>query len=267
MSVFSSSVLAQGQVEITPTESASEEQKLGDRPPYKGDLPSLASLNIRDAHLEEVLTGLTKPWAMEFLSDDELIITEIGGKLYRYGLKAKKLTEISGLPKIATDQLQTGLLDVEIHPEFGSNRRIYFSYVVSDEKTGKYYLTAVAAATLEDNQLSGLREILRAGPYGWSPSNFGGALEFDTDGYLYVSIGDRSEHELAQQGDRLEGKILRLHDDGRVPSDNPFVGDDAVDDRIYALGVRNPQGLHFDDKTGYLFESDHGPMGGAVSCA
>ena len=261
--LFSSALCwAQGQAPVDSEASGKEEIKLGDRPAYLGKLPSLASLNIRDAILEEVYSGLTKPWAMEFLSDDELLITEIDGKLFRYQISSKKLTEISGLPEIATEQLQTGLLDVEIHPDFESNQKIYFSYVISDEKTRKYYLTVVARAILQANALVEVQEIVRSGPFGWSPSNFGGALEFDTEGYLYISIGDRSEHQLAQMGDRLEGKILRLHDDGSVPDDNPFVDDSNIDNRIYAFGVRNPQGLHFDETYGQLFESDHGPMGG-----
>ena len=260
--VFSTMCWAQGATATDSAVAEKEEIKLGDRPVYRGKLPSLASLNIRDAILEEVYSGLTKPWAMEFISANEMILTEIGGKLFRYQLDNNEITEITGLPEIATDQLQTGLLDIEIHPDFESNQKIYFSYVISDEKTRKYYLTVVTSAVLQGNALVDLQEIVRSGPFGWSPSNFGGALEFDADGYLYISIGDRSEHQLAQIGDRLEGKILRLHDDGGVPDNNPFVNDDLIDDRIYALGVRNPQGLHFDATYGRLFESDHGPMGG-----
>jgi len=230
--------------------------------PYSGKLVSLSKLNIRDARLDELLTSLTAPWAFEFINEREIIITEISGKLSRFNLESREQIYISGLPKIATKRTQTGLLDVELHPSFKQNNRIYFSYTASDEDTGNFFRTVVVTAILKGDSLHELREITPPGHFGWSPSNFGGALEFDAQGYLYISIGDRSEGVLSQQGDRLEGKILRLHDDGSVPADNPFVGNDEIDDRIYALGVRNPQGLHFDEASGILFETEHGPMGG-----
>ncbi len=236
--------------------------KPGEPKPYKGDLVSLAALNIRNVQLETVLSELKELWAIEFLGPDELIISEIRGRLYRYKISTKVLQPISGLPRIATESEQTGLLDIELHPDFKHNKRIYFSYSASDEETGRFFLTAVATAELRGTDLLGVHDILRAGPFSWSPSNFGGALEFDPEGYLYVAVGDRSEHMFAQQGERLQGKILRLNDDGSVPADNPFVNDATVDDRIYALGVRNAQGLHYDITYGQLFEAEHGPLGG-----
>lgn len=237
-------------------------QQAGQPGAYMDKLRSVIAVNVRDVRLETLLTGLDEPWAFEFLSTDEVIITQIRGRLSRYQLATGELTEISGLPAIATQHEQTGLLDVELHPDYTSNGRIYFSYSRSDAETGRFFLTAVATAELRGNRLHGVRDILRAEPYTWSPSNFGGALAFDAAGFLYVAIGDRSEHVFGQQGHRLQGKILRLHDDGSVPRDNPFVDDANVDDRIYALGVRNPQGLHYDTVTGELFETEHGPTGG-----
>ena len=236
--------------------------QLGVAPQYQGKLSSLSAVNVRDAQLEEIVSGLNKPRAFEFLDEKEIILTEIGGTLKRLDLTTGATTEIGGLPDIAASHDQTGLLDVALHPEYTDNGRIYFSYSMADEATGKYFLTAVSTAILNGNQLEDVHQILAAAPFGWSPSNFGGALEFDADGYLFVSVGDRSEHQYSQHGDRLEGKLLRLNDDGSVPGDNPFVGDDSVDDRIYAIGVRNAQGLYFDQQTGQLFESEHGPLGG-----
>lgn len=233
------------------------------RLPAPGEaIPSLVALNIRDARVEVVLAGLERPWAFEFIDDDEVLITEIGGRLLRYRFGDPAPVTVDGLPAIATSNELLGLLDVALHPHFASNRRIYISYSQADPQAQQYTLTAVASAVLDGQALSGLQVILEAGPYSWSYSNSGGALAFDADGHLYVSIGDRSEQDLAQRGDRLQGKILRLHDDGRVPADNPFVGTPVIDDRIYALGVRNPQGLDFDPATGRLFEAEHGPMGG-----
>lgn len=231
-------------------------------PAYRGELATLAAINMRDARLELLLDGLTYPWAMAFIDARQLLITEIGGRLLRFELDTRKLTPISGVPAVVTEHEQTGLLDLALHPQFADNGWVYFSYVAADPESGKYYLTAVDRARLVDDALVDRERLLTAEPYLWSPSNFGGALAFDAEAHLFVSIGDRSEAAFAQDGRRLEGKILRLHDDGRVPADNPFVNDEAIDDRIYALGVRNPQGLQVDPVTGRLFEAEHGPMGG-----
>lgn len=226
------------------------------------NLRGLYLMNIRDARLDPVITGLSRPWAFEFLDAETLLITETGGRLYRLGLSPRTLTPISGLPEIATGASQTGLFDVEIHPEFAQNQRIYFSYSEADPETQRFYRTVIATALLRNDRLEDLKPLVIAEPWGFSPSNFGGALAFDDQGYLFISVGDRSEGSTAQRGDRLQGKILRLHDDGRIPEDNPFIEDDRFDDRIWALGVRNPQGLHFDAPSGLLFETEHGPMGG-----
>ncbi|MBU1188418.1 MAG: PQQ-dependent sugar dehydrogenase [Gammaproteobacteria bacterium] len=240
-----------------------EAQSAGSRPTDFTDHapPSLAALNIRDARLQQVFAGLEHAWAFEFLDSDNLIITEKDARMSVLKLSTGQLQQLRGLPRIAISKVQTGLLDVALHPRFASNRRLYFSYVAPDH-SGRYFTTAVATAILQDLALTDVQDIVRLQPYGWSPSNFGGALAFDDAGYLYVSIGDRSEQMIAQDGSSLAGKILRLHDDGRVPEDNPHVDDPLIDARIYALGVRNPQGLHYDVASGLLIESEHGPMGG-----
>ncbi|KAA9131484.1 hypothetical protein F3N42_09200 [Marinihelvus fidelis] len=226
------------------------------------NLRNLYLMNIRNARLDPVVTGLRKPWAFEFIDPNTLLITEIGGRLYRLTLQPRALVEITGLPDIATSQEQTGLLDIEVHPDFANNQRIYFSYSEADPEAGRFFRTMIATARLVDTRLVDVKTLVAADPYGYSPSNFGGAIEFDDTGKLFVSMGDRSEEALAQRGDRLQGKVLRLNDDGSVPADNPFVDDPSMDDRIYALGVRNPQGLHFDAESGLLFETEHGPLGG-----
>jgi glucose/arabinose dehydrogenase len=244
------------------TDAEQIRQQQGVPAAYHGELPSLAALNIRDARLDTLLTGLDRPWAFEFLADDEVLISEIDGRLLRYRFGTAAAQVVEGLPAIATGQEQTGLFDVALHPDYARNGRIYFSYASENPAAAGYYMTVVATALLRDLRLESLDVLLEAGPYGWSPSNFGGALAFDEEGFLYVSIGDRSEHDLAQRGDRLQGKILRLHDDGRTPKDNPFVDDPGIDERIFALGVRNPQGLYFDPPSGRLYEAEHGPLGG-----
>jgi glucose/arabinose dehydrogenase/cytochrome c5 len=230
--------------------------------PDSGVLHTLTALNIRDAHLQTLLDGLQRPRAFEFLDPRRLLITQMDGQLLLFDLDNRQRTVIANVPVVASEHEQTGLIDVAIHPDFAKNSLIYLSYVVRDPNAPNYYRTDVARARLVGAGLEDVSVILRAEPFGWAPSNFGGALEFDAEGKLYVSIGDRGEHELAQRGDRLEAKVLRLNDDGSVPADNPFVDDPQVDDRIYAIGLRNAQGLYFDHDTGLLFETEHGPLGG-----
>ncbi len=232
-------------------------------PAYDGALPSLSAVNLRTATLDRVAAGFDEPWAFEFLSDREILLTERKGRLLRIDLDAPdRPVEVQGLPVIATDRQQTGLMDVALHPQFAENRLIYFSHAAPDPETGRYYLTAVARAVLDGDRLEALEPVIEAGPHGWSPSNFGGALAFLADGTLLVAVGDRSEEMLAQRGDRLQGKILRLTDAGGVPADNPFVDDPAVDDRIWAMGLRNVQGLVRDPVTDRVFAASHGPLGG-----
>lgn len=225
------------------------------------EVPSVTTQNIDGAVVEVVAEGLEAPWAFEFIAADEVLINELGGRMLRVRADTAQKTELGGLPDMATGRPQLGLLDVALHPDFAENRRIYFSYTVADA-SGSNYALALDTARLDSDRLERRQRVLTAEPFAWSPSNFGGAIAFDEAGYLYLSVGDRSEPVVAQMGGLLQGKILRLHADGRTPADNPFVDDDSIDDRIYALGVRNPQGLDFDAARGVLFEAEHGPMGG-----
>ncbi len=224
---------------------AAQQRQSGQPPPYHGDLPSLAAVNQRDARLEVIIDGLQRPWAFEFLNEDEILINEFPGSMQHLRLSDRRLTAIDKVPEVANDSAQSGLLDLALHPDFARNRRIYFSYVITDEATGKYRKTVVDTAILDGFELVDVQRIVAGDPWGWSPSNFGGALAFDDESYLYVTVGDRSDAAIAQMGDKLPGKLLRLHDDGTVPADNPFVADAAMDDRIYALGLRKCPGAVF----------------------
>lgn len=233
----------------------------GQPKPYNGDLPSMARINIRNAVLEKVYSGLDHPWAMEILSDEELLISEFGGGMVRLNLLSGKASTVTGLPDyLATGKDQIGLMDIALHPQFSDNKLVYFSHALESPTEPGKHATALSRATLDGQQLDEVRQIFVATPYGKSPSNFGGALAFDDLGYLYLGTGDRSREQLAQEPNRLTGKILRLTDTAKVPVDNPFVQDPLVDDSIYALGVRNPQGLVFDHESGQLLEIYRGGM-------
>ncbi len=233
----------------------------GQPKPYCGSLPSLAAVNIREAKLEKITDGLKHPWAFEFINDKELLITEFAGSLKHFYTDTGEITDVSGLPEIVSGKGQAGLLDVALHPKFEQNNRIYFSYAIGDGN-GRYAL-AVATAELHGDNLTGVKQIFVGLPYGKSTSNFGGALLFDADGYLLIATGDRSIRSHAQHPGFLTGKIIRLNEEGGVPDNNPFVGKEGgFDPAIYALGVRNPQGLVLDTLSGKIYETEHGPMGG-----
>ncbi|MFT4824642.1 MAG: glucose/arabinose dehydrogenase [Halioglobus sp.] len=251
-------------LELAPSAKKTKPVKRGaGKPmPYSGKLPSLASVNIRDAVLEKVAGGFKYPWAMELLPNQALLITEFSGKMKILHLADKTTETVSGLPDIPSGRGQIGLMDVVLHPDFKENHLIYFSHAVRSEGEEELYATAVSRAELHGTELRALKRIFVATPYGKSPSNFGGVLAFDTAGYLYIGTGDRSQRNDSQNPKSLRGKILRLQDDGGTPADNPFLDDPETDDRIYALGVRNPQGLVFDPVSGDLYEAEHGPMGG-----
>ncbi|MDA3933321.1 MAG: PQQ-dependent sugar dehydrogenase [Gammaproteobacteria bacterium] len=137
----------QEQLQEQPQESP------GQAPPYHGSLPSLAAVNQRQAQLELVIDTLQQPWAFEFLNADEIIITEFAGSMQRLSLTDGQLSAIGGVPKVATNAQQTGLLDIALHPDFSRNQRLYFSYVISDPETGRYFKTVLDTATLVDDQL------------------------------------------------------------------------------------------------------------------
>ncbi len=246
----------------TPPTTKPRKVRPGQPAPYDGDLKSLAAVNVRDAVLDTVTRGLVYPWAMEILSPTEVLVTEIRGTLQRIDLRDGSRTEISGLPAIPSGKGQLGLMDIALHPEFETNRLLYFTHAAESPEAPGHYTTALSRGRLNDLALENVERLLTAEPFTRAPANLGGAIAFDAAGYLYVGIGDRTVNTRAQDLTSLHGKILRLMDDGSTPADNPFVGVSDVDARIYASGVRNTQGLVFDSISGQLFQTEHGPMGG-----
>jgi aldose sugar dehydrogenase len=205
----------------------------------------------------EVLGGLDHPWSLAFLPGGGMLVTERQGRLQRVEQDGTA-TEISGLPEVAAEG-QGGLLDVIVHPDFDSNRLIYFSY--SAEYDGGLR-THVARAALEDDQLDEVEVLLRIDPPGTGGRHFGSRLAFDEERHLFITIGDRGDRDRVQELDTHHGKLLRINDDGSVPEDNPFVNEPGAHPEIYSYGHRNAQGLHYDATTETLWLHEHGPYGG-----
>jgi len=205
-----------------------------------------------------VVPNINIPWGFVFLPDGSMLITEKSGELIHF--KNNKKVSISGLPEIKVLG-QGGLMDIELHPNYKENGWIYLSYASSDDGNGAN--TTIMRGKLENNTLTNKKVLYKARPDSKRGQHFGSRLAFDNDGYLYFSIGDRGNRDVNPQNiERDGGKIYRLHDDGRIPVDNPFVKDRNAKKAIYSYGHRNPQGMVKHPKTGKLWAHEHGPRGG-----
>lgn len=232
-------------------------------PPTPTPTPSPAPTPNPDAEVTfdvEVLTsGLTNPWAVALLPDNRALITERPGRMRIFDLDTNELSSpLSGVPNVAATG-QGGLLDVILHPDFGTNQLIYFSYAAgSNNRFG----TEVARARLTDGGLENVEQLFVAEPKVSGGNHFGSRLVFDNDGYLFIGLGDRGVMNEAQNLGSHIGTVVRLHDDGRVPSDNPFVNQDGALAEIYSYGHRNIQGADLNPWTGEIWTHEHGPQGG-----
>lgn len=207
--------------------------------------------------VETVVTGLSHPWSVAFLPDGDLLITERSGDLRRVSNGELLPEPISGLPEIRQAG-QGGLLDVALHPDFESNRLVYLSYAASGDGG---YNTEVLRGRLDDNTLTDVEVIFVALPKLRGGRHFGSRLLF-VDDYLYISLGERGAQDEAQNPANHLGTLIRLHDDGRVPDDNPFVGEPEALPEIYTYGNRNIQGLALQPGTDQIWMHEHGPQGG-----
>ncbi|MCB0535354.1 MAG: PQQ-dependent sugar dehydrogenase, partial [Saprospiraceae bacterium] len=211
--------------------------------------------------VETVVDGLEIPWGMEFLPDGDMLIAEKNGTLSRFS-KTTGLTPIKGLPRVRSAG-QGGLMDLKLHPQYDENGWLYISYSYIDTENSKNGNTAIIRARLRDNALVDIQEIYRGYPAVSTNHHFGNRMVFDREGYLYFSNGERGRRDdFPQKLDNTNGKIHRLHDDGSIPADNPFVGQPDVAESIYSYGHRNPQGLALHPETGAVWEHEHGPRGG-----
>ncbi len=221
--------------------------------------PPIKTPSSVDYTLELVVPNVEVPWSMVFLPNGSLLYTEKEGKLIRF--QYGKKNEISGLPKTYV-RGQGGLMGLALHPKFEENNRIYFAMATANKDVSGGN-TGIFTATLLGNSLQEVKLLYKAGPDTKKGVHFGSRLVFDKDGYLYFSIGDRGERDVNPQDiTRDNGKIYRLHDDGRIPNDNPFVGVDGAKEAIYSYGHRNPQGMTLHPTTGELWAHEHGPRGG-----
>jgi glucose/arabinose dehydrogenase len=202
-----------------------------------------------------------EPWALEFLPDGRLLISEVGGSLKLLDHDGT-VGEVTGVPAVSHGG-QGGFGDVVLHPDYRNNNAIYISYVEAggDDTSGAVVARGQLRLDGSGGALTDLQVIWRQTPKVTGQGHFSHRIAFGPDGYLWISSGDRQKFDPAQDMQANLGKILRLNEDGSVPSDNPFADRGGVTAQIWTLGHRNPLGLAF-DRTGRLWDVEMGPMGG-----
>ena len=226
------------------------------------DAPALAQTHASQEHRFQVVTlvqRLQQPWSLAFLPDGRMLVTEKAGRLRVVSPQGRlEPAPIGGLPQV-TVHGQGGLHDVAVHPQFVKNQLVYLAYAArGDDGVG----TELARGRLAGGRLEDVQVLFRQSPKGRTGNHFGGRIVFDRAGYVYLTLGDRGEMPRAQRPDDHAGSVIRLHDDGRVPKDNPFVGKAGWKPEKFTLGNRNMQGAALHPQSGVLWTHEHGPQGG-----
>ncbi len=221
---------------------------------------------LHDFKIVTVADGLQVPWSMAWLPNGDMLITERVGRL-RIVRDGQLLPDaVPGVPEVFTTGGQSGLFEVLPHPDFANNQYLYISFAKPLAEQGASTTTIVRGRFVNDEFVD-VEEIFVANANG--QGHYGGRMVFDDEGHLFLSLGDRmapptgdlAAHP-AQDNSNHHGVIVRLNDDGSVPSDNPFVGQDGAEPAIWTYGHRSPQGLFYDSVTDKLWMTEHGPQGG-----
>jgi glucose/arabinose dehydrogenase len=206
-----------------------------------------------------LLAGLENPWSIAFLPDGRMLVTERAGRLRLVSQDFKLDPKpIEGLPEVIANG-QGGLFDVVLHPQHAQNGWIYWAY--NAPGTGGWG-TALARGKLQGHRMTEVQVLFSMQPKTRSAHHFGGRIVFDATGMVYLTLGDRGDKERAQKLNDHAGSVIRLHDDGRVPNDNPFVQRAGALPEKWTLGHRNMQGAAIHPKSGELWTHEHGPQGG-----
>lgn len=215
-----------------------------------------------DIEVETFASGLVRPWGLDFLDKGRILVTELPGRLRIVEADGRLGEPITGVPAV-NQTTPAGLFDVVLAPDFATSQRIYFSWAKPDAAGSNAASTTIGHARLENGALHDFTEIFSAYPKveGW---HYGGRMVFSADGqYLFLGLGDRGNQLIqSQQLDSHTGTLIRIHPDGSVPADNPFINTKGALPEIYSYGHRNIQGLDIQPGTGKLWATEHGPQGG-----
>lgn len=216
---------------------------------------------VETFRIETITEEMNVPWSMTFLSPEKAIVTERdAANLYVLDIKSGARTLVEGLPSIfSSSELSAGVFDVKAHPEYAVNGWIYIVYSIGDADSSGL---VVDRFKLNENIIESRERLFEVTPKIAGKWHYGGRLVL-TNGYMYLSTGDGYDFiDHAQDLTTHTAKILRLYDDGRIPDDNPFAARDEALPEIWVYGLRNPQGMALQPKTGALWWNEHGPQGG-----
>lgn len=209
--------------------------------------------------ISSLVTGLESPWSVAFLPDGRFLITERAGRLRLVSSDFKLDPKpIDGLPEVVSHG-QGGLFDVVLHPQYAQNGWIYWAY---NAPGAGGWGTALARGKLQGQRMTDVQVLFSMQPKTRSGFHFGGRIVFDQAGFVYLTLGDRGDKDRAQKLDDHAGSVIRLHDDGRVPDNNPFVKRAGALAEKWTLGNRNMQGAALHPQTGEVWTHEHGPQGG-----
>lgn len=228
-------------------------------PSWAQDRSSVITSEKHAFRVVTLLPGLENPWSVAFLPDGRMLVTERAGRLRWVGPDFRLAPQpIEGLPEIV-ERGQGGLFDVVLHPQYAQNGWIYWAYNAPGPGG---WGTALARGKLQGQRMTEVQVLFSMQPKTRSSQHFGGRIVFDKAGMLYLTLGDRGDKDRAQKLDDHAGSVIRLHDDGRVPADNPFTQRAGALPEKWTLGNRNMQGAALHPQTGELWTHEHGPQGG-----
>ena len=223
------------------------------------DRSSVITSEKHNFRLATLVSGLENPWSVAFLPDGRMLVTERAGRLRLVGPDFRLDPKpIEGLPE-SVERGQGGLFDVVLHPQYAQNGWIYWAYNAPGPDG---WGTALARGKLQGQRMTSVQVLFSMLPKTRSSQHFGGRIVFDKAGMLYLTLGDRGDKDRAQKLDDHAGSVIRLHDDGRVPADNPFAKRAGALPEKWTLGNRNMQGAALHPQTGELWTHEHGPQGG-----
>ena len=230
------------------------------QPAFQGQRSPTPRSIAAPVKVTDVARGLVHPWGMAFLPDGRMLVTERPGRLRIVDKSGKLSAPLSGVPQVFA-QGQGGLLDVALDPQFARNRILYLSY--SEPGTGDLAGTAVARARFTEGGLQDVKVIYRQVPKVVGGGHFGSRIVFRRDGTMFITQGERMRYSAqAQDLQSGLGKVIRIHPDGTIPKDNPFVNRTGARPEIWSYGHRNVQSAVLHPDTGQLWTVEHGARGG-----
>lgn len=245
------------------SESQSAEQQSSDMADNQyfadpGEPTDVIQTEEHSVFVEDVVEGLGVPWGVAFLPDGSVLITEREGTVRIVEDGELREEPLSGAPEVVAEG-QGGMFDLALHPDYEDNGWIYLSFSKPGSDGGT--VTSLERMRLDGYELVDREEIYTGNEFTDEGRHFGGRIAFDGDGYLYFTIGDRGEMDKAQDMSLSNGNVFRFNPDGSIPDDNPFVGEDGLDE-IYSYGHRNIQGMAVHPETGEIWTNEHGARGG-----